>query len=58
MWYWDPADARKVPVNAKDRVAKNIEEGRSIKFGKLGGGELENLILHLQMRCGEQQLKF
>ena len=31
---WDPADARKVPVNAKDRVAKNIEEGRSIKFGK------------------------
>ena len=35
---WDPADARKVPVNAKDRVAKNIEEGRSIKFGKLGGG--------------------
>ena len=35
---WDPADARKVPVNAKDRVAKNIEEGRSIKFGKLGQG--------------------
>ena len=35
---WDPADARKVPVNAKDRAAKNIEEGRSIKFGKLGGG--------------------
>ena len=35
---WDPADSRKVPVNAKDRVAKNIEEGRSIKFGKLGQG--------------------
>ena len=35
---WDPADARKVPVNAKDRVAKNIEEGRSIKFSKLGQG--------------------
>ena len=35
---WDPADARKVPVNAKDRVTKNIEEGRSIKFGKLGQG--------------------
>ena len=35
---WDPADARKVPVNAKDRVSKNIEEGRSIKFGKLGQG--------------------
>ena len=46
---------RKVPVNAKDRVAKNIEEGRSIKFGKQVEGELENLILQLQMKCGEQQ---
>ena len=35
---WDPADARKVPVNAKDRVEKNIEEGRAIKFSKLGKG--------------------
>ena len=26
-------DAREVPVNAKDRVAKNIEEGRGIQFG-------------------------
>ena len=32
---WDPADARKVPVNAKDRVKKNIEEGKSIKFKNL-----------------------
>ena len=30
-------DAREVPTNAKDRMAKNIEEGRSIKFGNLGG---------------------
>lgn len=29
-------DARKVPVNAKDRVQKNIEEGRRIKFGNIG----------------------
>ena len=35
---WDPADARKVPVNAKDRVKKNIEEGRAMKFSKLGRG--------------------
>ena len=35
---WDPADARKVPTNAKDRVSKNIEEGRAIKFSKLGKG--------------------
>tara|TARA_X000001036_G_scaffold324461_1_gene303025 strand:+ start:771 stop:1346 length:576 start_codon:yes stop_codon:yes gene_type:complete len=26
-------DAREVPVNAKDRVNKNIEEGRGIQFG-------------------------
>ena len=32
-------DARDVPTNAKDRMAKNIEEGRSIKFGNLGKGK-------------------
>ena len=26
-------DAREVPVNAKDRVQKNLEEGRGIQFG-------------------------
>ena len=31
-------DARKVPVNAKDRVQKNLEEGRRIKFSNLGKG--------------------
>ena len=36
---WDPADADKVPVNAKDRVKKNIEEGRGMKlFSKNKGG--------------------
>ena len=35
---WDPADARKVPVNAKDRVKKNIAEGKAVKFNKLGKG--------------------
>jgi hypothetical protein len=29
-------DARKVPTNAKERVKKNLEEGRRIKFGQLG----------------------
>tara|TARA_B100000780_G_C21081457_1_gene435505 strand:+ start:766 stop:1299 length:534 start_codon:yes stop_codon:yes gene_type:complete len=39
---WDPADARKVPTNAKDRVAKNIEEGRGIKLlGKKRGGTFQ-----------------
>ena len=32
-------DARKVPVNANDRVQKNLEEGKRIRFGKgMGGG--------------------
>ena len=33
-------DAREVPVDAKERVKKNIEEGRGISFGKgpKGGG--------------------
>ena len=36
---WDPADADKVPVNAKDRVKKNIEEGRGMKlFSKNNDG--------------------
>ena len=31
-------DSRKVPYNVNDRVQKNIEEGRRIKFGKGGKG--------------------
>ena len=30
-------DSRKIPSNANDRVKKNIEEGRRIKFGGVGG---------------------
>jgi len=35
---WDPADARKVPVNVKDRAQKAIEEGKGISIGNLGAG--------------------
>ena len=31
---WDPADVKDVPVNIDERVQKNIEEGRGIRFGK------------------------
>ena len=31
-------DAREIPVNAKDRVQKNLEEGRRIKFSDLTSG--------------------
>ena len=30
---WDPADARKVPASADERVKKNLEEGRGITLG-------------------------
>jgi hypothetical protein len=39
---WDPADSKKVPVNADDRVKKNIKEGRGMKlFGKKQGGTFQ-----------------
>ena len=34
---WDPADARKVPANADERVKKNLEEGKG--FTIMGGGK-------------------
>jgi len=36
--FWRPADARKVPTNAKERVQKNIEEGRTVRLSNLGKG--------------------
>jgi len=30
---WDPADARKVSPNSKERVKKNLEEGRGMTIG-------------------------
>jgi len=36
--FWRPADARKVPTNDKERVQKNIEEGKSVKLSNLGKG--------------------
>ena len=37
---WDPADARKVPPGADERVKKNLEEGRGITLmGGIKGGK-------------------
>jgi len=33
------SDARENPTNAKDRVAKNLEEGKGVRFGNLLGGD-------------------
>ena len=35
---YQPSDARKVSPNSKERVKKNLEEGKGISFGKLMGG--------------------
>ena len=32
--WFKPADVKDVPVNVNERVKKNIEEGRGIRFGK------------------------
>ena len=54
-------DARKVPVNAKDRVQKNLEEGRRIKFGNLGNprsGEFEFATSNEMWRAAIEVLDF
>jgi len=35
---YNPSDARKVSPNSKERVKKNLEEGRGLSIGKLMGG--------------------
>tara|TARA_Y100000591_G_scaffold323364_1_gene341037 strand:+ start:239 stop:778 length:540 start_codon:yes stop_codon:yes gene_type:complete len=34
---YKPVDTRKVPINADERVKKNMEEGRGFRLGTLGG---------------------
>ena len=35
---WDPADARKIPSNSKERVKRNLEEGKGLSLQKMIGG--------------------
>ena len=35
---WDPADARKVSPNSKERVKKNLEEGKGFSLKKMTSG--------------------
>ena len=39
---WDPADARKVPSNSKERVKKNLEEGKGFSLKGLTSGKGTN----------------
>ena len=34
---YKPTDARKVPVNANERIKKNMEEGKGFRLSSLGG---------------------
>ena len=36
---WDPADARKIPANSKERVKKNLEEGKGFSLKGMVGGK-------------------
>jgi hypothetical protein len=36
---WDPADARKVPSNSKERVKKNLEEGKGFSLKGMVSGQ-------------------
>ena len=36
---WDPADARKIPSNSKERVKKNLEEGKGFSLKGMVGGQ-------------------
>ena len=36
---YKPVDTRKISPNAKERVKKNLEEGKGISLGKMMGGD-------------------
>jgi len=54
------SDARKNPVNANERVKKNIEEGRGFKLGELGkrGGDFMFASSNPMWRATMQKLSF
>ena len=54
------SDARKNPVNAKERVKKNIEEGRGFRLGDIGkrGGDFMFASSNPMWRATMQKLSF
>ena len=55
--FFKRSDVKDNPVNVEERVQKNIEEGRGIRFGNLGKGKVVLLTLLHLIIYGEQQLK-
>ncbi len=55
-----PTDARKVPVNAKERVKKNMEEGRGFRIAGLGkkGGDFLFSSANPMWRASMDKLSF
>ena len=55
-----PTDARKVPVNAKERVKKNMEEGRGFRISGLGkkGGDFLFSTANPMWRASMDKLSF
>jgi hypothetical protein len=56
--FFRKTDARKIPVQADERVQQNLEQGRRISLELVLVGALEILSLPHQTNCGEQQLIF
>ena len=57
---WDPADARKVPTNANERIKKNMEEGRGFRLGSLNkkGGDFMFSTSNPMWRASMDKLSF
>lgn len=57
---WRPADARKVPVNADDRIKKNMEEGKGFRLGTINkkGGDFMFATSNPMWRATMEKLSF
>ena len=57
---WRPADARKVPVNANERVQKNMNEGRGFRLGTINknGGDFMFASSNPMWRASLEKLTF
>ncbi len=57
---YKPTDARKVPVNANERVKKNMEEGRGFRISGLGkkGGDFLFSTSNPMWRASMEKLSF
>ncbi len=57
---WRPADARKVPVNANERVQKNMNEGRGFRLGTINknGGDFMFASSNPMWRATMEKLSF